>query len=50
MLTSQSIRLAQKNHVKRVHQAMEEQYKEMGMTSVAFVSYIQADGKVVVDA
>jgi hypothetical protein len=42
-------RLAEKNHLKRVHQAMEQQFKEMGMTSVVFISYIQADGKLVID-
>ena len=43
-------RLAEKNHSKHVYQAMEEQFKEMGMTSVVFVSYIQGDEKIVIDA
>ena len=43
-------RLAKKNHLKRMHQAMEQQFKEMGMTLVVFISYIQADGKLVINA
>ena len=43
-------RLADKYHIKRVHQAMEDQYKEMGMTSVVFVCYTRPDGKLAIDA
>jgi hypothetical protein len=44
-----SNRLAERSHLKHVHQAMEHQFKEMGMTSIIFVSYIQGDGKLVID-
>jgi hypothetical protein len=43
-------RLAEKYHVKRVHQVMDEQFKEMGMTSVVFVCYTRSDGKLAIDA
>ena len=42
-------RLADKYHVKHVHQAMEDQYKEMGMMSVVFVCYTWPDGKLAID-
>jgi hypothetical protein len=43
-------RLMEKYHMKRVHKAMEEQFKEMGMTSVVFICYSRPDGKLVIDA
>jgi len=43
-------RLAEKYHEKHVYQAMEAQFKEIGMTSVVFVSYFWQDGKIVIDA
>lgn len=43
-------RLAEHNHKKRVGQAMEEQFKEMGMTSIVFVCYTRPDGKLAIDA
>ena len=43
-------RLAEKYNAKRVEQAMQDQFKEMGMTSVVFVCYTQPDGKLVIDA
>jgi hypothetical protein len=43
-------RLAEKFHQKRVHQAMDVQDKEMGMTSIVFVCYTMPDGKLAVDA
>ena len=43
-------RLAEKYNAKRMEQAMQDQFKEMGMTSVVFVCYIQLDGKLVIDA
>ena len=42
-------RLADKYHVKRVYEAMDSQYKEMGMTSVVFVCYTRPDGKLAID-
>jgi hypothetical protein len=42
-------RLAEKYHVKRVNQAMEEQFREMGMSSVVFVAFTRPDGKLSVD-
>ena len=43
-------RLAKKYNAKHVEQAMQDQFKEMGMTSVVFVCYTQLDGKLVIDA
>ena len=43
-------RLAEKYNGIRVEQAMQDQFKEMGMTSVVFVCYTQLDGKLVIDA
>ena len=43
-------RLAKKYNGKHVEQAMQDQFKEMGMTSVVFVCYTQPDGKLVIDA
>jgi hypothetical protein len=45
-----AVRLAIKYNRKRVHEAMEGQYKEMGMTSIVFVCYTRPDGKIVIDA
>jgi len=42
-------RLAKRYHKKRVYQTMESQFDEMGMTSVVFVCYKDADGKPVVN-
>ena len=46
----QIVRLAEKYHVKRVYQMMQDQYKEMGMTSLVFVCYTRPDGKLAIDA
>jgi hypothetical protein len=43
-------RLADKHHVRRVYDAMESQYKEMGMSTVVFVCYTRPDGKLAIDA
>lgn len=43
-------RLAEKNHKKCIYQGMSDQFKEMGMTSIVFVCYTRADGKLAVDA
>ena len=43
-------RLAEKNHKKRVHQAMDDGFKEMGMTTVVVVCFTRPDGKLVIDA
>lgn len=42
-------RLAKRYHKKRVYDAMNNQYHEMGLTSVVFVCYKDPDGKPVVD-
>lgn len=43
------LRMAAKYHAKRIRQAMEEQYKEMGMTSIVFACYPRPDGKLAID-
>ena len=43
-------RLAEKYNGKHMEQAMQDQFKEMGMISVVFVCYTQPDGKLVIDA
>lgn len=42
-------RLAKRYHKKRVMDTMENQYQEMGMTSIVFVCYKDSDGKPVVN-
>ena len=44
-----SYRLAEKYYMKHVYQAMEEQYKEIGMNSISVVCYSWIDGKLAVD-
>ena len=43
-------RLAERYNGKCMEEAMQDQFKEMGMTSVVFVCYTQSDGKLVIDA
>ncbi|KAF8149041.1 hypothetical protein B0H34DRAFT_193719 [Crassisporium funariophilum] len=43
-------RLAGKFHKKRVHQAMQDQYREIGLSSIVSAAYTREDGKLVVDA
>ncbi|KAF8168432.1 hypothetical protein B0H34DRAFT_804288 [Crassisporium funariophilum] len=43
-------RLAGKFHKKRVHQAMQDQYREIGLSSIVIAAYTREDGKLVVDA
>ena len=42
-------RLAERNYKKRIEQAMKEQWKEMGMTSIVFTCYTRRDGKLAID-
>ncbi|KAF8876020.1 hypothetical protein CPB84DRAFT_1752522 [Gymnopilus junonius] len=41
--------LAKKFHAKHIRQVVEEQYKEMGMTSILFIAYTHPDGHMVID-
>lgn len=50
LVNANANRLAKKYHTKHVQEAMDAQFKEMGMTSVVFVYYTQPDGKLVIDA
>lgn len=42
-------RLATRYHRKRVYDTMENQFHEMGMTTVVFLCYKDSDGKPVVN-
>jgi hypothetical protein len=42
-------RLAKRYHKRRIHDVMENQYLEMGMTSIVIVCYMDSEGKPVVN-
>ena len=43
------IRLTKKNHKKHIEQGMDEQFKEMGMTSIVFICFTRPDGQLAID-